>query len=293
MAADPQPPSVDLGRRLDAVEERIGTLRELLIRAYEDTPRATATVLGARRDPSYSDAYSGEPLVTVRIGTYHGGDLLFERALASVRSQRYANWEAIVVCDGRDEETVARIRRIGDDRITAVARPRNGPYPADPAARWSVAGSHPFNQAVALARGAWFAPIDQDDEWAPDHLEALVAAARCTGAEVVYGVARVDLGDGGGETWFGNWPPEQGDFGFQTAIYHAGLASFLYDANSWLVGEPADWNLARRMLEAGVNFEFVERVVATYYVGSADAARTWWEDRRRERGPFVAIGESC
>ena len=111
---------------------------------------------------------------------------------------------------------------------------------------------------MAHARGAWIAPLDQDDEWAPDHLEVLLAAAAATGAEVVYGVSRVVLDDGT-ETFFGSWPPTLGDFGFQTAIYHAGLAALLYDANSHLVGEPADWNLARRMLEAGVSFEFVEQ----------------------------------
>jgi glycosyltransferase involved in cell wall biosynthesis len=289
METDPQSATEDLTRRLAAVEEQIAALRELSVRTYEDTPRATATVLSARRDPAYGDAYAAEPLVTARMGAYRGGDILFDRALASIRTQTYSNWEAVIVCDGRDEETAARIAALDEARIRCVGRPRNGPYPDESFKRWQVAGTHPFNLAVSLARGAWIAPIDQDDEWAPDHLEALLAAAMASGAEVVYGVSRVDLGDGS-ETWFGSWPPKLGDFGFQSAIYHAGLAPLLYDANSWLVGEPADWNLARRMLEAGVSFEFLEHVVTSYYVTPEESSWGGWKAREQEQGPFRRDG---
>lgn len=274
----------DLTGRLAALEQRLSDLQELVQRAYESPLGAAAEVLRARRDPAYAEAYGEEPLVSVRLGAYHGGDTLFERALASVQAQSYRNWEAIVVCDGRDEETAARVAALGDARLRCVQRPRNGPYPEEPEKRWRVAGCHPFNQAVALARGAWIAPIDQDDEWTPDHLELLLAAARASGAELVYGVGRVDLG-GEGETWFGSWPPRLGDFGFQTAIYHAGLAALLYDVNSHLLGEPADWNLARRMLEAGVQFESLDRVVTTYFVEPGEEV-VWgyWKQRQREAG---------
>jgi glycosyltransferase involved in cell wall biosynthesis len=139
---------------------------------------------------------------------------------------------------------------------------------------------------VALAQGAWIAPIDQDDEWTEDHLEVLVAAALRTGAEVIYGVGQVMIPDDN-ETYFGVWPPALGDFGFQVAIYHADLISFLYDVNAYLVNDPADWNLARRMLEAGVRFEFVEKIVTTYYVKDEETVIQWWGERCRKRGRFV------
>jgi glycosyltransferase involved in cell wall biosynthesis len=273
----------DLARRLAAVEAELSQLREVAQRAYEDTPRNAAELLRARRDPAYADAYGPEPLVTVRIGAYRGTDVLLA-ALGSVRAQTYANWEAVVVCDGREPETVARLAELGDARIRCVERPRNGPYPEDPQKRWRVAGVHPFNQGAALARGRWIAPIDQDDAWLPDHLEALLAAARESRAEVVYGVCRVEL-EGAGETWFGGWPPRLGDFGFQAAIYHAGLP-FLYDVNSHLFDEPADWNLARRMLEAGVNFEFLDHPVSTYFVDPGETAWGYWKDREARVGAY-------
>lgn len=277
-----------LGRRLLAVEAELGKVRELVARAYEDTARNAAQLLQARRNPAYPEAYEPEPLVSVRIGAYRGGDLLFERALRSVREQTYPNLEVIVVCDGRDEETVRRIEALGDSRLRPVQRPRNGPYPDERDARWRVAGTHPFNQAVAIARGSWIAPIDQDDEWCEGHLEVLLEGVRASRAEVVFGVGRVLLGDDS-ETYFGAWPPVEGDFGWQTAIYHAALSPFfLYDVNSHLLGEPADWNLARRMLEAGVTFEFVEEAVTNYFVDRGEEAFDWWKEREQERGAFRA-----
>lgn len=276
--------------RLAAIEGQLDELRQLIARAYDGTPRAAAELLRMRRAPTYADAYADDPLVTVRIGSYRNPDLLLDRALASVLRQTHAKWEAIVVCDGREPETAERIAELGDTRVRCLQRPRNGPYPSEAHDRWQVAGVHPFNLGVALARGAWIAPIDQDDEWDDDHLRILLDAARESAAEVVYGVGRV-LVAGGGETYFGRWPPTLADFGFQTAIYHAGLATFLYDVNSYLTGEPADWNLARRMLEAGVSFEFVERVVCSYFVDADDPTVGWWQERERQRGPFVRTGD--
>jgi len=280
-----QCPTEHLEQRISTLEDRIERLRELVARAYENTPRAAAELLKARRDASYAAAYAPSPLITVRLGAYAGGDLLFERALDSVRRQSYANWEAIVVCDGREESTAARIASLGDSRIRCVQRPRNGPYPTRAPARWQVAGTHPFNEGFALAQGSWIAPIDQDDKWTDDHLEVLLAAAQRTQAEVAYGVARTVV-SAGGETYFGSWPPTLGDFGFQTAIHHAGLTAFLYDANSHMIDEPADWNLARRMLEAGVRFEFVEQIVTTYFVEDDAPTIDWWRGRVLERGRF-------
>lgn len=274
-----------------AIEDQLGLLAELAGRAYEETPRRAAELMRIRRAPGYARAFAEAPLVSARIGVYRPGPELFDRAVASILAQSYPHWEAILVCDGPEPEVAARVERLGDERVRCVQRPRNGPYPQDAAARWRVAGVHPFNQAVALARGDWIAPLDQDDEWTPDHLEVLLDGARRSGAEVVFGAARVVLGEDA-ETWFGSWPPRVGEFGFQAAIYHAGLADFTYDVNAHLRGEPADWNLARRMLEAGVSFEFVERIVTSYWpTPGQEPEWGYWQERRERIGGFWAGGD--
>lgn len=282
--------SDELLLRLQAIEERLDCLRELAARAYEETPRRAAELMRARGEPAYAEAYSERPLVSARIGVFRPGPLLFERALPSVLAQTYPHWEAVLVSDGPDEETAAAVAALGDERIRLVQRPRNGPYPEQQAKRWRVAGVHPFNQAVAEARGSWIAPLDQDDEWSPGHLEVLLGAARRTRAEVVYGAARVVLEEGA-ETWFGSWPPRLGEFGFQAAIYHAHLGDFCYDVNAHLLEEPADWNLARRMLEAGVNFEFVEQIVSSYWpTPGQEPEWGYWQERRGRVGTFGGNG---
>lgn len=274
-----------LASQVATLEQKIDDVQGLVAKAYENTPRAAADLLRARRDPAYDSAYEGDPLVTVRIGAYKGVETLFERALDSVLRQTYSNWEAIIVCDGRDDETASRVAALGDERVICVQRPRNGPYPSEAVPRWQVAGSHPFNHGVALANGAWIAPIDQDDEWTESHLAVLVRHAQTTRAELVFGATRVLVGDDA-ETFFGKWPPALADFGFQGAIYHGGLSFFTYDVNSHLLNEPADWNLARRMLEAGVCAEFVDQIVTTYYVDRGSREFDWWMRRCRDRGPY-------
>lgn len=271
------------------LRREVEALRQLTIRAYEQTPAHATRLLQLRRTPEWAEAYTERPLVSARLGAYHGGDVLFERAVRSVQNQTYDNWELVIVCDGPDEETAARVSALRDARIRCYQRSQNGPYPADRTARWWVAGTHPFNEATGHGAGSWTAPIDQDDEWAPDHLETLLAAARRSGAEVAYGVCRVNVG-ASGETYHGQWPPARGHFGFLSAIHHAGLVDFLYDVNAHLAGEPGDWNLTRRMLEAGVRFEFLPQIVATYYVEETAPSADWWREQVIKRGRFAPDG---
>ena len=48
------------------------------------------------------------------------------------------------------------------------------------------------------------------------------------------------------------------------AVMVAGL--FEYDQKSWVVREPSDWHLCRRLLDAGVRWHAIEDTVATLYV---------------------------
>jgi hypothetical protein len=190
----------------------------------------------------------------------------------------------VIVGDGCEDDTAERIAGLGDTRIRFYNRACNGPYPENPVKRWLVAGVYAFNEAAGRALGRWIAPIDQDDEWDADHLSVLVSTAQQTKAELVYGRMRVMIDSGGDETWFGAWPPQHGEFGFQAAIYHAHLKEFGYDVAAALAGEPADWNLARRMWEAGVRFHFLDRSVGTYHVGADSQALGWWRERLADRG---------
>jgi glycosyltransferase involved in cell wall biosynthesis len=218
-----------------------------------------------RATPEYEEAFSApDPLVTVAIPTYDGYRELVGRALPSVLAQTYRHIEVIVVGDAAPPETGRLIAELEDERITYVNLNRRGPYPEDDRQRWLVAGAPPYNEAVARARGLWLAAMDDDDALTPDHLERLLAAARRDRYEVCYGRLR-EVRPDGDHRLLGEFPPRLGQFGWQAAIYHAGLRFFEAETADALFGHPSDWGMCRRMLRAGVRFGMVEAPVVDYY----------------------------
>ena len=231
--------------RLSARTERNRLVR---VRAHDDYERAYA-------EP--------DPLVTVRIASYQRTRELLEIALPSVLAQSHANLEVIIVNDGPNPETAAAVQAIGDPRVSYSEFRRRSSYPKHPQHRWFVAGSPGMNEGLRSATGRWIAALDDDDEFTPDHVERLLALARESHGELVYGALRQnDLTTNRTAHIFSD-PPQRGGFSFQGSLVHGMLSFFRYDTRSWRVGEPADWNLARRMLEAGVRTGAVDEVVGT------------------------------
>jgi hypothetical protein len=248
----------------DDVHARLDRIRAIASSALDDISALRQRLADARSGKEYELAYDDpEPLVTVRVATFNLAETLVERALASVLAQTYERFEVIVVGDSCTDDTEHRIRQLNDHRIAFVNLPYRGPYP-EPPQRWLVAGSPGMNVGAAEAAGRWIAPLDDDDEFTSDHIEVLLAAARRERSEVAYGDI-LQLNDDDSSTVLSSYPPQLGQFGFQAALYNASLRFFTYNTKSWLLDEPGDWNLARRMLEAGVRFHRVDRVVTRYY----------------------------
>ena len=189
--------------------------------------------------------------------------MLCERALASVRRQTYAHWEAVVVGDGCTDDTAERVAALADPRITFHNRPVNGPYPEDPAADGWWPAATPSTRPPTGPRAGGSPPSTRTTSGTTTTSSSCCATAQATRAELVYGRMTAILEDSGDTTWFGEWPPRHGDFGFQAALYHADLRDFRYQLAAADVDEPADWHLARRMWEAGVRFHFLPRSVGT------------------------------
>jgi Glycosyl transferase family 2 len=269
--------------RLDELERRVRDTQALTARIYDASRDWRSTLDAIRAADDYDAAFAGDPLVTVRIATYNNAKILCERTLASLLRQTYPHWEAIVVGDACTDDTEDRIRDLGDPRIQFHNLPFRGPYPSDRRAMWQVAGTYPMNTALTLARGAWIAALDHDDEFSEDHVEVLLRQAQAAQAEVAYGKLRVVLADSGTELpdQIGAWPPRHTGFMFQSAIVHAGLRRFEYDINAHLCDEPGDWNMARRMWQLGVRFKFVDRIVGTYYLSPRPFQGAWAQLRAK------------
>ena len=87
------------------------------------------------------------------------------RAHASVRGQSHAAWEHILVDDASTDDSAGVLQDLARDaRITVLRLAANG------------GTGKSLNAGLALARGAYIAFLDADDEYHPDHLSSHVAA---------------------------------------------------------------------------------------------------------------------
>lgn len=128
------------------------------------------------------------PTVSIVIAAHQAEDTI-ERSVRSVLGQTYGELEVVVVDDGSTDRTpqvVADLAdRLPDDRLIAVTLDENkGPS----AAR---------NRGLASARGRWIGFLDADDEFVPDFVERMLAAARADpAADVVAGAHHIVRTDG-------------------------------------------------------------------------------------------------
>lgn len=253
----------DLRAELDELSGR-EYAKAALLRAQKDgTEQAKEWLATFRRSERYARAFGDRPLVSIRIASYRKTDELIDVALASVARQSYDNYEVVVVNDGPNEKTKVALEALAMPNLRYVELPQRSEYPAHPRLRWMVAGAPGMNLAAQLARGEWVAPLDDDDEFTPDHIEKLVALAHSSRAELVYGASRQVNEVNGSSVEIWSDPPQISQFGFAAAMYMQGLNEvFTYDIESWLVNEPGDWNLARRMLAAGVTYASIRDVLA-------------------------------
>jgi hypothetical protein len=260
--------------------ERVLSVLQVL---YDDEPGNRRRLWRLRTSEAYETAYSeANPLVSVVIPTYNNHAALRERSLPSVLAQTYSNLEVVVVGDQAPTETEQVIRELDDGRIRYHNLERRGPYSEDPHKLWLVGGTPPYNTAVRLARGSWIAYLSDDDSFRPGHLDGLIRRAREDRLELCYGLL-VQHDRDGTQTEIGAFPPGPGQFGFQAAIYHAGLGEFLeFELADAEFGQAVDWGLCRRMLRAGVRMGMVAEPTTDYFP-------SWdWAGRKERHAQYEA-----
>ena len=209
------------------------------------------------------------PAVTVVIPTYNHARFL-RPALASVRAQTFADWEAIVVNNYSEDDTVEVVAAFDDPRIRLVNFRNHG----------VIAASR--NEGLRRASGELIAFLDSDDTWWPQKL------ARCVEA----------LGGGldlvcHGEDWTREGkPPRRMFYG---PVPRAAYERLLYDGNcistsavvmrrDWLARaggfrEEArfvtaeDYDLWLRLARDGARIGFVEEILGEYRIHGTNASR--------------------
>lgn len=249
------------------LNKKLQNLETISKSIHDNISQSTLAVQTMRQRPGYESAFKGEPLVSVRIATYNRANVLINKAIKSVLNQTYQNFEIIVIGDHCTDDTEARLEALKDKRIKFYNLPGRPPYPEDRHSKWQVIGGLAMNEGAAMARGKWIAPIDDDDEFTPDHIEKLLKQAKQTGAELVYGASIQKNIITGKEVKIWSSPPQNSQFTFHSAMYLKELDNiFKYNFHSWAVDEVADWNLCRRMIESGVRYSAIEDTVGIIHM---------------------------
>ena len=110
-----------------------------------------------------------DPEVSVVIPTRDRCRLLFAHALPSALEQEDVDLEVVVVDDGSEDGTWARLAAVADPRVRVV---RQQPSRGTAAAR---------NAGIDTARGEWIAFLDDDDLWSPRKLRTQLDAVGSAG----------------------------------------------------------------------------------------------------------------
>ena len=103
------------------------------------------------------------PFVTIIVPTYNQAPLL-RKALESVRQQTVLNWEAEIINNFSDDDTVSIVEGFKDSRFKLTNFKNDG----------IIAASR--NKGIEAARGDWVAFLDSDDLWRPEKLDRCLAA---------------------------------------------------------------------------------------------------------------------
>ena len=271
--------------RLERLEATLGDdVRQALAAIAAGEAESRTRLDALRRERAYEAPWTeSRPMISVTVATL-GRPELITRSLPSILGQTYGELEVIVAGDGAGPQTEEQIHALGDKRVRYRDLGPRQPWTADPGRLWLAAATRARNAAVTEARGHWVVEFDDDDAMRPECLESLLALARETRAEAVYGKFRVT--GRGEEREIGEYPPRLSFFSWAAGMYHAGLHFFGRQTAAADFGLPGDWWLTERMLRAGVRFAMTQQVLCDIYASPRKAAALeagglpWGADRR-------------
>lgn len=245
---------------------------------YYSAAEPLALRVARRKYERFYTATDSSPLISVYIPTYNRAQLLVERSVPSVLAQTYRNLELVIVGDCCTDNTADVVAAMKDSRIRFHNLPkRSYRYPPTAENHWLAGPVVPANEALKLVQGKWIARIDDDDTWAPCHLESSLDFARAGGYEFVSS-SYVEERDGKQQTiggfraassYYTGKPDEAGEDSpkigaTQTWLYRSYLRFFRYNIDCWRKAwnRVNDIDLSIRMYEAGVYMGFLDEVHA-------------------------------
>ena len=219
------------------------------------------------------------PLISVVMPVYNGASTL-GRALRSVASQTFRDWEVVAVDDGSNDGSADILRRwAAEDRRIRVFRLDNNR---------GVSAARNF--AIQNVRGSLITYLDQDDEYYPDYL-ASVAHFRDKADVLVFGYDFVYENGPAGER-----PPSWEPGLVRQLLFAEAIVTPLGVAHRRELWKKAggfneawceeDSDLWRRMARTGAEFAFLPLKSGRYHV-RADSASRMPHITRQQREMFL------
>ena len=122
------------------------------------------------------------PFFTVIIPLYNKRAFILQ-AVQSVLTQRFDDFELLVIDDGSSDGSSDILEEMISDPRLRIIRQKN----------LGGAGSQARNSGMVEARGDWFAFLDADDIWFPNHLTELAAIIEHAGQPALISTRPIEL----------------------------------------------------------------------------------------------------
>ncbi|MGZ4194719.1 MAG: hypothetical protein ACXVRW_19950, partial [Solirubrobacteraceae bacterium] len=165
--------------------------------------------------------------------------------------------------DGPQPHARAAVEAIEDPRVRYLELDERPAYPTRKESFWQVAGTYPVNRLLDEARGEVIAPLDHDDGFTYTHIPRLLEELM-RGGDFAFGQAMTEYPEG---DWrlLGSAPLRYGEIVHATVMYTSRLRHMRYDPYAWLLDEPGDWNMWRRIQATGASVRHLAEPVAVHF----------------------------
>ena len=208
------------------------------------------------------------PFFTVVIPTFNCADYL-ERALNSVFSQTYQNFEIIVVDNSSTDHTKHVLKSYNDKRLTVIEVNNNG----------IIALSR--NKGIENAKGDWIAFLDADDLWYEEKLQIVFNEIESSKLIDVFSTDEFQIDEDTGIKTHLRYGPYCTDFYKILLLYGNRLSTSATIVNHKFLKKNCinfreykefttveDYDLWLLMARAGAKFQFIESIQGEYTIHS-------------------------
>ncbi len=212
-----------------------------------------------------------QPLVFVIMPCFNSEQYI-GRAIESVISQTYSNWQLLVIDDGSTDESVSVVRSFAekDLRVHIIVNEKN----------FGTAKTR--NRGFDLFRGDYAALLDSDDIWLPEKLEKQVRLAEKSRADIIYCSYRM-IDENGNRLWDDFIVPTVTDFNYMLSSSVISCSTALLSGNiveryrfpETLYHE--DYAFWMMLLRDGAKACGVQEVLAEYRIRAGSRASDKWK----------------